>query len=351
MPHAASRRPWPTASAGAIETAHLVGGTPLVRLRRLESARPGSPRLFAKLEAANPGGSAKDRPAQRMLERAWSAGVIAPGTTIVESSSGNLGVALAQQARARGLRFVCVIDPRTPATTRRLIQAYGGRLHLVDHPDPRTGDWLTARLEAVRALLRELPDAWWPNQYASPDNAAAHADGTIREIVDALAGDVAAILLATSSTGTLVGATDHVRSHGLDTRIYAVDAEGSVLFGGQRGVRELPGLGAGVVPPLAARARPDEVFRVSDLDCVVGCRRLVDREALLMGASSGGVMLAMERVLGRFGPDDNVVAVCHDGGERYLDTVYSDEWVLDRLACDPARLAELVASSPAELVA
>ncbi len=321
-----------------------------MRLRRLASG-PGAPRLFAKLERANPAGSAKDRPAQRMVEQAWNAGLIGPGSTIVESSSGNLGVALAQQSRARDLRFVCVIDPRTSATTRRLIEAYGGQIHLVSRPDPRTGDWLTARIEAVGELLGAIPGAWWPNQYASADNAAAHAEGTMREIVDSLDGDVAAVLIATSSTGTIVGACDHLRVRGLDTLVYAVDAAGSVLFDGTRGPRELPGFGAGLVPPLAARARPDAVLRATDLDCVVGCRRLVAREALLMGASSGAVVRATERVLDRFGCDDNLVLIMHDGGERYLDTVYDDEWVHDRLGCEPDRLADLVASPSEQLAA
>ncbi|CUR56192.1 Cystathionine beta-synthase [metagenome] len=333
------------------ETADLVGGTPLVRLRRLARGGPGAPRLFAKLERANPGGSAKDRPAQRMVDQAWRAGTIGPGSTIVESSSGNLGVALAQQARARGLRFICVIDPRTPATTRRLIEAYGGQVHLVDRPDATTGDWLTARIAAVRHLLTEVPSAWWPNQYASADNAAAHAEGTMREVVDALDGEIAAVLIATSSTGTIVGASDHLRQRGLSSLVYAVDAAGSVLFGGARGPRELPGFGAGLVPPLAERARPDAVLRATDLDCVVGCRRLVDREALLMGASSGAVVRAAERVLHRFGPDDNLVLVMHDGGERYLDTVYDDAWVEEHLGCEPDRLADLVATPTEQLVA
>jgi len=344
MPHA-------RLDAGVVEVSDLVGGTPLVRLRRLAADRPGAPHLYLKLEAANPGGSAKDRPAARMVQRAWDAGLIGPGSTIVESSSGNLGVALAQQARRQGLDFVCVVDPRTSRSTLQLIEAYGGRLLQVTQPDPETGDWLAARIQAVHRLLAEIPGAWWPDQYASPDNAAAHEDGTMREILDALDGDVAAVLVATSSTGTLVGCGDRLRAEGVDTRLIAVDAVGSALFGGRRGMRELPGLGAGLVPPLAARARPHEVLRVGDLDCVVGCRRLADREALLVGASAGGVVTAAERVLDRFGPDDHLVLVAHDGGERYLDTVYDDGWVTDRLGCPPDRLAALTAGPPGVLVA
>ncbi|MBM6404194.1 2,3-diaminopropionate biosynthesis protein SbnA [Phycicoccus sp. CSK15P-2] len=329
--------------APPVDPDELVGHTPLVHLRRLAADRPGSPRLFLKMEAANPGGSAKDRPAAHMVREAWTEGLIGPGSTIIESSSGNLGVALAQQARAYGVQFICVIDPRTPLTTRRLIEAFGGELHVVSEPDPATGDWLVARIEAVTSMMSAVPGAWWPNQYGSSANATAHADGTMREILETLDGDLAALFTATSSTGTLVGCGDRLAQEGVDAALYAVDAVGSVLFDGLRGARELPGLGAGLVPPLAARAAPHDVLRVTDLDCVVGCRRLVEREALLVGASAGGVVTAAERVLERFTPDDNVVLIAHDGGARYLDTVYDDTWVQERLGCAPPLLAQLVA--------
>ncbi len=327
----------------------LVGRTPLVELSRLRTT--DGPRVVAKLEGANPAGSAKDRPAARMLESAVATGVLRPGGTVVESSSGNLGVALAQQCGYHGFPFICVVDPRTPRQTVRLIEAYGGTVHQVERPDPRTGDWLAARISRVRELVDRVPGAWWPNQYANPENAAAHRAGAVAEIIETLGHAPAALYVATSSTGTLVGTQQYLRDHGHPTRVVAVDAQGSVLFGGTRGDRRLPGFGAGIVPPLAAEADPDEVARVDDLESVVGCRRLVRHESLLVGASAGGVVSAFLRHQSRYRKTDTVALVFHDGGERYLDTVYDDDWVADRLGVDPGRILDLVDPPPDEYVA
>lgn len=327
----------------------LVGHTPLVELSRLRMS--DGPRVVAKLEGTNPAGSAKDRPAARMLATAVAGGLLRPGGTVVESSSGNLGVALAQQCGYHGFRFICVIDPRTPHQTTRMIEAYGGTVHRVVSRDPRTGDWLAARISKVRELVDRIPGAWWPNQYANPENAAAHRDGAVAEIIETLGHAPAALYVATSSTGTLVGSQQWLRDRGLPTRVIAVDAQGSVLFEGTRGNRWLPGFGAGIVPALAAHADPDEVVRVDDLESVVGCRRLVRHESLLVGASAGGVVSAFQRHQRRYRPTDTVALLFHDGGERYLDTVYDDAWVTERLGVDPALLADLVDPPPDESVA
>lgn len=318
----------------------LVGDTPLLRLHRLHPG-PG-PRIFAKLEAFNPGGSAKDRPARAMIEQAFSEGRIRAGGTVVESSSGNLGVALAQLCNWYGLNFVCVVDPRTNRQTLREIQAYGARIQLVREPDEVSGDWLQARRRAVSDLLAAIPGSWSPNQYANRLNPASHARGTMREIIDALGHAPAGLLVATSTTGTLQGCQQQLRSIGASTVTIAVDAVGSVLFGGEPGERVLPGFGAGIVPELARDAAPSLVERVDDIDCVVGCRRLARSESLLAGASGGGVVTALQRQLARFGDGDDVVVILHDGGARYLETVYDDEWVLSTLGCRPDTLMERI---------
>lgn len=323
----------PTATA-PVKDVHqvedLIGRTPLVRLGRFEHPA-GSPRVLAKLEWFNLGGSAKDRPAQRMLDMAMARGLLPPGGTVVESSSGNLGVALAQQCARRRLRFICVVDPRANPSTVRLIEAYGATVHRVTAPDPDTEDWLAARLAAVRDLVDSTPGAWWPDQYGNADNAAAHAQGTMAEVLDDVGEDLSAVLVATSTTGTVVGCQDALKARGVQAHVVAVDAAGSVLFGGTRGTRLLPGIGAGVVPHLSVRARPDTVVRVDDLDCVVGCRAVLAAEGMLVGASAGGVVHAFQQLRGLFGPSDTVALIMHDGGERYVDTVYDNEWVESRL--------------------
>lgn len=322
----------------------LIGNTPLVRLHHLA---PHGPRLFAKLEAANPAGSAKDRPALAMLRHALQTGELQPGDTVVESSSGNLGVALAALCNSFGLSFLCIVDPHANKATLRLIESYGGRVECVDAGDDDQA-WLTKRRNRVRRELATNPRAWTPNQYVNPHNPAAHADGTMREIVEALDGQLAACFVATSTTGTLTGCMAYLREQRLGTRMIAVDAVGSVLFGGTAGERKLPGFGAGEVPELAQTVVPDAVERVSDLDCVMGARRLVRRESLLVGASGGGVVSALGRRIADFSPNDNVALIFHDHGSRYLETVFDDSWVERELGCDSAELRNLADAPWAE---
>lgn len=320
-----------------------VGATPLVRLHRYLGA--AGPRVWAKFEAANPGGSAKARPAAAMVEDALERGRLVPGGTLVESTSGNMGVGLAQACGYHGLSLICVVDMRATPGNVRTMRALGARVVVVTEPDPVTGDLLVARLAMVRRLLDEHPGAYWPDQYANPANPAAHAAGTMCEIDEALEGRLDVLLVATSTAGTVAGCIDHLRAAGRDTRVVAVDALGSALFGGTRGTRRLPGLGAGVVTPLSQAAGVDEVVRVDDLDCVVGCRRLARREAILAGASGGGVMSALERVAPGLGAEARVAVILPDGGSGYLETVYDDGWVERELGVGAAALAARVAGA------
>jgi 2,3-diaminopropionate biosynthesis protein SbnA len=318
-----------------------IGDTPLVALHRY-LLRPDIA-LWAKLEASNPGGSAKDRPAARMLQDALDDGLIDLGTTVVESTSGNTGVGLAQACRYHGMRLICVVDTRAHETNVRAMRALGAEVRVISEPDPETGDLLVARLELVHRLLAEIPNSFWPDQYANESNPSAHASGTMREIDEALDGRLDYLFVATSTTGTLRGCTDFLRERGRSTCVVAVDSTGSALFGGRRGTRRLPGFGAGVETELSAAAELDELVRVSDLDCVVGCRRLAEREAILAGASSGGVAFAVEALAAQMAPGSRCAAIFADGGSGYLETVYDDGWVERELGCPPARLAALVA--------
>lgn len=215
------------------------------------------------------------------------------------------------------------------------MRALGAEVVCVEEPDEQTGDWLAARIARVREIVARTPGAYWPDQYANEANPAAHADGTMREIADDLAHRVTAVYVAVSTTGTLNGCLDYVRAHSLDTDVVAVDAVGSVLFGGSHRPRRLPGFGAGMVPQLALRAEPADVLRVDEGDAIAGCRFLAAQEGLLVGASGGAVVAAIRSTLDRYGPEDRVVLVFHDGGEPYLDTVYDDAWVAERFGDVP----------------
>lgn len=317
-----------------------VGGTPLVRLRRFLPSDHIA--VYAKLEAANPGGSAKDRPAAAMISDALARGALTPGMRVVESTSGNLGVGLAQACRFHGVPLTCVVDTRANTASIRRMRALGAEVVVVTEPDPETGDLLAARLRMVERMVAADPGVFWPRQYANPSNPRAHFDGTMREIHEALDGRLDAVVVPVGTTGTLVGCGDYLEAIGSPARIIAVDAVGSVLFGGSPGPRLLPGLGAGVVPPLAGRARCDEVLRVSDLDCVVGCRRLAEREAILVGASAGGAAMALLRHAARLPAGSTCAVVFPDGAAGYLESVFDDRWVERELGCPADELARRV---------
>jgi cysteine synthase A len=306
-----------------------IGDTPLIRLRRLlPEARF---QLFAKLEALNPGGSMKDRPALAILEEALRSGAIGRDTVVIESSSGNMGVGLAQVCRYHGLRFLCVVDTKTSSTNLRVLRAYGAEIDMVSEPDPESGEFLQGRLNRVRELLGTIERSFWPNQYANLQNPASHYSTTMHEIATALCGKVDFLFVATSTCGTVRGCVEYVRQFGLDTRVIAVDALGSMIFSDVKAKRMVPGLGAGLRPPLCESLLIDECVHVSDIDCVVGCRRLISREAILSGGSSGGVLTAVEKLQERIPDGANCVAILPDRGERYLDTLFDDDWVREYL--------------------
>lgn len=328
----AERRPAPGHDAGPAPggpgvrhgVLAAIGKTPLVALARyLPGARFD---LYGKLEAVNPGGSIKDRPARYILETALERGEIDRRSVIVEATSGNMGIGLAQVCRYLGLRCICVVDTKTTAQNVTLLRAYGAEVDVIDQPDPETGEFLPARLARVKQLLASDPHAFWPNQYANPQNPAAHHE-TMREIVDSLGASPDYLFCATSTCGTLRGCAEYVAAHDLDTTIIAVDAVGSAIFGGPKARRLIPGHGAGLRPALFQPDLAERCIHVTDLDCVVACRRLARREAIVAGGSSGAVLAAIERVRDELREGSTCVAILPDRGERYLDTIFHDEWV------------------------
>ncbi|GAA1227054.1 2,3-diaminopropionate biosynthesis protein SbnA [Kitasatospora nipponensis] len=304
-----------------------IGSTPLVELTRIfpDSAF----RTFAKLESHNPGGSVKDRSALGMLLERIQCGELIPGkSVVVESSSGNLGIGLAQVCRYFDLRFICVVDPRTNQQNIAVMRALGAEVDLVTETDPVTGEYLPVRIRRVRELVARTPMAYCPDQYGNPLNARAHRQ-TMREIVEQLEGRLDYLLCATSSCGTLRGCSEYARELGLPVRIIAVDAIGSAIFDGPPGPRLIPGHGASVRPALFAPDLADEVIHVGDLDCLIGCRLLARREAILAGGSSGAVLSALDSIRRRVPAGSVCAVILPDRGERYLDTIYSDSWAAE----------------------
>ena len=303
-----------------------IGSTPLVQLR---NAIPTSHfKLFGKCEFLNPGGSNKDRSALNIIRRARESGAIDHNTTVIESSSGNFGIGLAYVCKFFGLRFICVVDSRTNLRTIQIIKSFGAEIELITEPDPVNGKLLYARINRVQELLKKIPNSFNPNQYSNLHNAEAHYF-TMEEIARDLSGDVDYLFVATSTCGTLRGCADYIRSHNLPTKIVAVDALGSVIFSSNpvECKRLIPGHGAGRRPELFRDDLADQCIHVTDWECVVGCHRLLNKEAIFAGGSSGGVLSAISRLQEEILPGTNCVMILCDLGERYLDTIYSDTWV------------------------
>ncbi|MGK5518169.1 2,3-diaminopropionate biosynthesis protein SbnA [Micromonospora sp. URMC 107] len=303
-----------------------IGGSPLVRLDKLMPDAPFT--LWAKLEAHNPGGSIKDRSALGMLIDRLRAGELQPGrSVVVESSSGNLGIGLAQVCRYFGIRFICVVDPRTNAQNIAVMRAFDAEVEVVTRTDPATGEYLPQRIRRVQELVATIPNAWWPDQYANPLNPRAH-ETTMREIVEGVPTPLDFLFCATSSCGTLRGCADYARRHELALTMVAVDAAGSAIFGDYSPRKRLiPGHGAGIRPKLYRDGLADKVVHVDDLDCVAGCRRLARREAILAGGSSGAVVAALEQLRDLIPAGATCALIFPDRGERYLSTIYDDDWV------------------------
>ena len=301
-----------------------VGQTPLVRLSRL-FPQPGL-NIIAKLEFLNPGGSVKDRPARFIVEKGLQDGTINSQTHLIESTSGNLGIALAMIARVYKLQFTCVVDPKISPTNLQILQQLGANIDMVKEPDDQ-GGYLKTRIARVQELVKIIPDSLWINQYANHLNWQAHYNGIGGEIIADLDGGLDCVVVAVSTTGTILGVARRLREKFPNLRVIAVDAVGSVIFGAPPSKRELPGIGSSRVPELLNRAEIDEVIYVDDWESMQGCRDLVTHEGIFAGGSSGSVVATIKKLLPTFPKSYRVLTLFPDRGERYLDLVYNDAWV------------------------
>ncbi|GGZ31350.1 2,3-diaminopropionate biosynthesis protein SbnA [Echinicola pacifica] len=301
-----------------------IGETPLVRLDKLFPSSHAS--FYGKLEAANPSGSLKDRTSIFIVKRALEEGEISRGHTIIESSSGNMALGLAQACIHYGLKLIVVVDPNLNAHTEKLLKAYGAQIEYVKTP-AEEGGFLAARLNRVQELLKDIPNSFWTNQYGNKNNPLAHHK-TIDEIMRDLSGAVDYLFVSTSTCGTLMGYADYIAENHHRTKVIAVDALGSVLFGGRPAPRLIPGHGAGVQSQFLDSDKIEGHIKVSDLDCIKGCWSLLKKEGILCGGSTGGVVAAISRYIRHIPDGSNCVFLLADKGERYLDTIYNPDWVL-----------------------
>ena len=318
---------------------NLIGNTPVIKLNSLFPKENYGFDIYAKLESFNPGGSAKDRSAYSILFHAREDGRINDDTVIIESSSGNLGIALAQICKLWKQRLICVVDPKITPQNKKLLKAYGAELDCVTEPDEVTGEFLQSRLNRVKELLQEIPNSYWPNQYSNIYNPLGHRSAA-KELFESLGSNIDYIFVAVGTCGTIRGYSDYIKDKKLKTKVIAVDAVGSVIFGGKRGRRLIPGHGAAVVPDLFYEEMAYECIHVTDMDCVTGCRRLLNTEAVFAGGSTGAIVSAIEKYSSQIPKGSKCAFIVHDRGERYLNNVYCDEWVNEKLC--HARTEELV---------
>jgi cysteine synthase A len=282
-------------------------------------------RLFLKCEGFNFAGSIKLKAAIEMVEAAERDGLLDPDSVLVESSSGNLGGALSMLAASKGYRFLCVTDTRCNLTTRRLMEALGSQVHIITEPDPVDG-FLGARIDYVRGICAADPRYVWLNQYTNPGNWRAHSRTTAPAIARHFPRlDV--LFVGAGTTGTLMGCARFFRQWHRPVRIVAVDAVGSVTFGGPPQRRMIPGLGTSVVPPLLDTSFIDDVIRVEEADTIRACHHLAARGFLFGGSTGTVVSGAMHWIAERGAPELTAVAIAPDLGERYLDTVYQTNWL------------------------
>ena len=283
--------------------------------------------LFLKCEGFNFAGSIKLKAAAAMVEAASRDGVLAPGSVMVESSSGNLGVALSIIAASRGHAFLCVTDSRCNLSTRRLMEALGSQVHVITKPDA-VGGFLAARLDYVRTLCAADDRYVWLNQYTNPANWQAHYRTTAPEIARQFP-QLDVLFVGAGTTGTLMGCARYFRRWHRPVRVVAVDSAGSVSFGGVPGRRMIPGLGMSVSPPLLDESYVDEVVHVEEVDTIRACHRLA-RRGFLFGGSTGTVISGAMGWLARHDARElTAVAIAPDLGERYLDTIYQTNWLQD----------------------
>ncbi|CAM1356205.1 2,3-diaminopropionate biosynthesis protein SbnA [Tenacibaculum halocynthiae] len=302
-----------------------IGNTPMASL---PIANEPNLNVFAKLEFYNPTGSVKDRAACYIINRLLSEGTINKNTTLIESSSGNFGVALSAYAKHNGLKFTCVIDKTTLPVNEMLIRLQGAEVIRITEPDAH-GGYLLNRIKKIKEILNKTDNIYWVNQYANPLNAQAYYNSLGTEIcLEAPRQKVDYLFMGISSGGTITGVSQRVKKNYPNAKVIAVDVNGSVIFGGKSQKRFIPGIGSSMRPEIIKHAKIDDVVYVNEDETINSCRELLERHNLYAGGSSGSVYAGIKKYFKKNKVDSkvNIMCVFADRGERYMSTIYNDEW-------------------------
>ncbi len=301
----------------------LVGHTPLLELKRIEEAHGVSARILGKLEYFNPAGSIKDRIAKAMIDDAEAAGILKPGATIIEPTSGNTGIGLASIAAARGYQLILTMPETMSVERRNLIKAYGAKIVLTDGAKGMTG-----AIEKANELAAEIEGSFIPGQFINPANPAIHKATTGPEIWQDTDGTVDILVAGVGTGGTLTGIGQYLKEQNSEVKLVAVEPSDSpVLSEGRAGSHKIQGIGAGFVPEVLDTTLYDEVITVESDDAFAIGREIGREEGVLVGISSGAaVWAALELAKRPENEGKTIVAILPDTGERYLSTpMFADE--------------------------
>jgi len=299
--------------AAATRVDGAIGKTPMVKLCRV--VQPGMAEVWVKLEGMNPGGSIKDRTALGMILDAEERGILPPGGTIVEPTSGNTGIGLAQVASARGYRLILCLPASMSDERRRTLRAYGAELVLTD-PERRM---LAAIEEAER--IRDATGAWMPNQFNNPANVRIHYETTAPELWEGMDGRIDAFVYGSGTGGTISGVGRFLKERRREIAVIAVEpARSPVLSGGVRGQHKFQGMGPGFIPENFDASVVDRIIPALEEDAFPLARRLAAEEGIFVGMSSGAIAWAALQVARELGEGRRVAMISPDSGARYLTT-------------------------------
>ena len=291
----------------------LIGNTPLVKLERVIEPEY---EVWVKLEGQNPGGSIKDRTALAMVLDAEKRGLLKPGGTIIEPTSGNTGIGLAQVAAARGYRLILCLPAQMSEERKRTLLAYGAELVLTD-PKRR----MLAAIEEAKKLVSSTPNAWMPNQFENAANPRVHYETTGPELWAQMDGKIDAFVYGTGTGGTISGIGKYLKERNPNIQIIAIEpARSNVLSGGTRGEHGFQGMGPGFIPANLERELLDRVLMIWEEDAFPFARRLAREEGLFIGMSAGANIYAATQVARMLGPGKRVATIACDTGARYLST-------------------------------
>ena len=296
----------------------LIGKTPIVKLNHLPAKKGAE--VFVKLESFNPSGSVKDRAALNMVLEAEKAGLLKPGATIIEPTSGNTGIGLAMVAAAKGYRVILVMPDTMTQERISILKAYGAEVVLTPG-----GERMPGSIKKAQELLEEIPSSFMPNQFENFSNPAVHRRTTALEIIQQMEGKLDAFVCTAGTGGTITGTGEVLKDIIPGIKIYVVEPENSpVLSGGEPGPHGIPGTGPGFIPDILNQEIYNEIVLISEQDAAQTTRDLARKEGIFVGASAGAAIHTALGIAKKLSPVQRVLAIAPDTGERYLSTSIFD---------------------------